>query len=153
MRFSLITIIIFSVGVLLGVVAMGQLDIFQEQESQEVILPIPYQTLTNPIIEQFHANAKGIVVAKSDATLTLEQDGQKLKIFLAEESGLTIFEEETDEGRNTIDFASIEIGDYLEGGVVIVIDSFLEGMDIIEPRPLGNIIALSFTVFHKEDAP
>lgn len=109
-------------------------------------LPVPVASIQHPVIGTFFASrAEGAVIARTDSSLTLRQQGEDMTVF--DESAIGIsswFSEIPNEEPRQIAFSEVRVGDLVSGGVNIVNDPALFGGTHGEQK--GDVIAHRFSV-------
>lgn len=137
----LIIILIAIIGLILGFSA-------QRQFIKSPTIPLPPEFLASPLIDTFYANVEGRVVTKTADSLTLQKDGNKLTMFIEEDTGLTSFSLSSKQGLQTLDFDDVRVGDYIKGGISIIATPS-SAVGLSKPRKVGDVIAHRFTVERK----
>ncbi|MDO8655191.1 MAG: hypothetical protein Q7R48_02065 [bacterium] len=86
----------------------------------EDILPVPRELLLSPVFYEWTANADGVLVEKTSTSITLEKDGKRFSIEVADK---TRFLDQRNTGTSgegkEISFKEVPIGVKLRGGVFI----------------------------------
>ena len=111
-------------------------------------LPLPADFLSNPVIEKAYANVEGKVIARSKDSFSLEKNGQQVQIFVEESVNLTTFKEKVATGEAEVHFAEINNGDFIKGGISVVINPS-STVGLSKPKKSGDIIGQRFTVIRK----
>ena len=96
--------------------------------------------IANPIVEGLSGNTEGFIIAKTNDMITLKKGNSQIEIYIEEGRGLTTF---FDKDKKKMIFDEIRIGDYLTGGISILISP--EDAASIG-RKSGDLIAQRFTV-------
>lgn len=136
-KYSYLTLIIL---ILIGFISGFLIDRWIPKVSPKMQIPLPSEFLVSPLIDSFYANVEGIVVEKKKDSMVLEKDNQRIKIFIAEDMGLTTFTKKN----NKINYSDIKIGDNLKGGMSITVK--LTPANISTQRKAGDIVGHRFTV-------
>lgn len=108
-------------------------------------LPLPVTFLANPVLDNVYANAEGTVIAKTEDSFIIEKDNQQITLFIEEKTGLTTFAKQTSSGQQSISFNEVQVGDYIRGGVSIVITTD-RTVGLAKKRNVGDILAHRFIV-------
>lgn len=109
------------VGGSLGFTLERYLDV---ELTKRKFIPLPAELLTNPLTQSLAANVEGRVINKGENYLILSKnpkDKQGLIIYVEEASGLTAFTEQRNTTVRSLRLADIKMGDYLVGGVNILL--------------------------------
>lgn len=139
---SIVLILVLILGVLSGFTLEKILFLSPKTDS----IPVPVQSIQNPLIQHFLANANGEVTQKGEDYFILKHDGRTLKVYVDDDSQTSTFFEDTAGEMKTASFADIKIGDNLEGGVSIF--NSLITADSVKQYKLGDIVAHRFTIHH-----
>lgn len=144
MKKNLIFVIIF---VFVCLSFTGGYLIAKKDKTVEVVeeIPVPNEFTNNPALQQLNANVKGEIVEKNQEFFTLEDSGRKVTLYY-ERNGISSFTNK--EGGANILYDDLSTGDYLEGGISVII-SFDNTIGRTGNRKQGDIIAHSFTVTKK----
>lgn len=111
-------------------------------------IPLPAELLTNPLTQALAANVEGRVINKGENYLTLSKnpkDKQGLIIYVEEASGLTAFTEQRNTAVRPLRLADIKMGDYLVGGVNILLKD-MAGVGNTLTHKAGDLIGQRFAV-------
>lgn len=86
----------------------------------EDMLPVPRDLLLSPVFYEWTANADGVLVEKTSKSVTLEKDGKRFTIEVAEKTRfLDQRNTGTSGGGTEISFNDVPVGANLRGGVFI----------------------------------
>lgn len=108
-------------------------------------LPLPTTFLVNPVLDNVYANAEGSVIAKTEDSFVIEKDNQQITLFVEDKTGLTTFSKQTSSKQQSINFNEVQVGDYVRGGVSIVITAD-RAVGLAKKRNVGDILAHRFMV-------
>lgn len=147
--FLFLLIIFCLVGISLGFVLERYLDV---ELTKRKFVPLPAELLTNPLTQSLAANVEGRVINKGENYLTLSKnlkDKQGLRIYVEEASGLTAFTEQRTTIVRSLRLADIKTGDYLVGGVNILLKD-VAGVGNTSAHKAGDLIGQRFAVGREE---
>lgn len=139
----LLTSLIIVIGLLLGFTI--QKLFFESSKSIMSSLPLPAEVIEHQVIEKLSANVEGAVVEKGKDTMILEKDNRRVTIHIEESVNISTFDKEISGKFEHIHFADIKEGDYVRGGVAIVV-SPESAVGFIKNYKPGDIIGHNFTL-------
>lgn len=109
-------------------------------------IPLPNEFTANPSLQQLNANIKGKIVEKGEDSFILEYERKRVTLYI-EPRGLTTFAR--GDYTNEIPYSEVSVGDYVEGGVSIII-SRENTVGRSGNRKQGDIVAHFFRVIAKQ---
>lgn len=139
-RLILINVIAVLTGLLAGYLINSQ--VAKPATVSPESIPLPANFLSSQVVTDLYANAEGVVIAKTEDSLTIKKGSDTLILSVKESMGLTTFFEKTPQGIKPIKFQDIKAGDNIKGGISIVLQS-------TPTRKKDEIIAHALTVTHK----
>lgn len=145
-----ITFVIFAIliGFIFGAIIYKATNKTQNvNKAQETKASLPSEFVLNPVVEEFIARIDGTVISKTKDSFILEKNGNRATLHI-EPRGITTFVGEKGGETKELDFNQVEAGDYLNGGVSVIV-SVGNAVGRTGNRKPGDIIAHYFSVTHK----
>lgn len=149
-KFFLITFVAFFAAFIVGLGA-GSLfpRVMAPVEWPGSTSPVPLEHLAHPVMRNLSAKAEGKVVAKTERSFTLSKNGDEaeISVFFPEESGITVFSDDTGIEPKGLRFADVRIGDEMSGRVIAVMEP--HDRDFFAQWKRGDLIAQLFGIFKR----